>query len=139
MGRNTLLELFGRVLLSFTRSVTDQYSPEEPEYNTEYFGYNSLESTGREWYYHPVDELIYQEYSDRDFLTNTCYLGASGLDAKVINACSTEQENINEAGESEEKVNNRETAWLRLRPSFWRTIWKSLYFDVVFVAAPLPA
>ena len=45
----TLLELFGRVLLSFTRSVTDQYSPEEPDqYNTEYFGYNSLESTGRE-------------------------------------------------------------------------------------------
>lgn len=59
MSSSTLLEIFGHVLFSFTKSVTDHYNPEEPEFNNELFGYNPLESTGREWYYHPVDELVY--------------------------------------------------------------------------------
>ena len=128
MSSSTLLEVFGHVLFSFTRSVTDHYNPEEPEYTTESFGYNPLESTGREWYYHPVDELIYQEYSDRDFVTNTRYLAASSLDVKVINACPTE-ENETEANEME--VNNRGRAWKRLRPSICRTIWKSMYIGAL--------
>ena len=60
MSGSTLIEVFGHIVFSFTRSVTEHYSPEEPEYTTESFGYDPLQSTGREWYYLPVDELIYR-------------------------------------------------------------------------------
>ena len=46
--------------------MTEHYSPEESEYMAESFGYDPLESTGREWYYLGVDELIYQKYSDKE-------------------------------------------------------------------------
>ena len=82
-----LTEVVGQFLFSFTRGVTEHYNPEEPEFTAEAFGYDPLESTGREWYYQPVDELIYQEYSDREATTWDC-LGSSGLDIEVINACS---------------------------------------------------
>ena len=124
MSSSTLLEIFGHVLFSFTKSVTDHYNPEEPEFNNELFGYNPLESTGREWYYHPVDELVYQEYGGKDLITSTSYLAASSLDVKVIDACSTE---VNETEANEIKVdNNSGTAWKRLRPSVCRTILQSL-------------
>ena len=62
MSSSTLIELFGHIVFSFTRGVTEHYNPEEPEFTAESFGYNPLESTGREWYYHPIEEFIYQEY-----------------------------------------------------------------------------
>ena len=108
MSSSTLLEIFGHVLFSFTKSVTDHYNPEEPEFNNELFGYNPLESTGREWYYHPVDELIYQVYGGKDLITSTSYLAASSLDVKVIDACSTE---VNETSE---------------RDKSWQQQWHSL-------------
>ena len=82
MSSSTLFEVFGHVLFSFTRSVTDHYNPDEPEYTAESFGYNPLESTGPEWYYHPVEEFIYQEYSDRELQTSLNYLAASSLECK---------------------------------------------------------
>ena len=86
MGIRILAEVFGDILFRFTRSVTEHYNPEEADFTVEAFGYDPLESTGREWYYQPVDELIYQEYSDRE-ATTWDYLGSSVLDVKVINAC----------------------------------------------------
>ena len=86
-----LTEVVGQFLFSFTRGVTEHYNPEEPEFTAEAFGYNPIESTGREWYYQPVDELIYQEYSDRE-ATTWDYLGSSDLDVKVSNACSPDEE-----------------------------------------------
>jgi len=69
--------------------VTEHHNLEEPEFTAESFGYNPLESTGREWYYHPVDEFIYQEYSDREAMSLD-YLASSRLDVRVTNACSPE-------------------------------------------------
>ena len=123
MGSRTFLEVLGHVLFSFTRSVTDHYNPEEPEYTAESFGYSPLESTGLEWYYHPVDDLIYQEYSDRE-ITHTCYLVASNLYVRITNhACSVEE---NEATANREEV-DRGPAWKRLRPSVCCTVCKSMY------------
>lgn len=48
MQVSTLLEVFGEILFSFTRGVTEYYNPEEPEFTTESFGYDPLQSTGRE-------------------------------------------------------------------------------------------
>ena len=89
MASSTVLQVLAHFVFSFTRGVTDHYNPEEPEFTAESFGYNPLESTGREWYYHPVDELIYQEYSDRE-ATSSDYLASSRLYVRVINACLPE-------------------------------------------------
>ena len=89
MSSSTLIEVFGHIVFSFTRGVTEHYHPEEPEFTAESFGYNPLENTGREWYCHPVDELIYQEYSDKE-ATSSGYLASSRPDVRVINACLAE-------------------------------------------------
>ena len=88
----TLIEVFGHIVFSFTRGFTEHFNPQEPEYTAESFGYESLQNTNREWYmyYHPVDELIYQEYSDRE-ATSLDYLPSNHRDITVINACSREE------------------------------------------------
>ena len=54
MSSRTPIEVFGHIAFSFTH-----YHPQEPEYTAESFGYDPLQITGREWYYHPPeDELI---------------------------------------------------------------------------------
>ena len=123
MSSDTLIEVFGHILFSFTQGVTEHYNPEEPEYTAESFGYDPLQSTGREWYYHPVDEFIYQEYSDRE-ATSLDYLASSRLDIKVTNACSPEEKEETQENQQDE---DRAMAWKRLRPSALRTVCKSMY------------
>ena len=118
MSRSTLMEVFGHILFSFTRGVTEHYNPQEPEYTAKSFGYDPLQSTGREWYYHPVDELIYQEYSDRE-ATSLDYLAFNHPDIRVTNACSTEE---NEETQEDQQDEDRAMAWKRLRPSALRTV-----------------
>lgn len=72
-------------MFRFTRCVMERYSPEEPEYMAESFGYDPLESTGREWYYLGVYVLIYQKYSDKEIKMS--YL----VFIPDINACSREK------------------------------------------------
>ena len=117
------IELFGRILFGFTRGVTEHYNPDEPEFTAESFGYNPLESTGREWYCHPLDELIYQEYNDRE-AASSGYLASRSVNVRVTDACSTEN---NEDTEELEQDRERSMAWKRLRPSFTLTICKSMY------------
>jgi len=89
MSSSRFIEATGHIVFSFTRGVTERYNPEESEFTAESFGYKPLESTGREWYYQPVDEVIYQEYGDRE-ATSWDYLASSRLDVRVTNACLPE-------------------------------------------------
>ena len=123
MSSNTLIEVFGHIVFSFTRGVTEHYNPQQPGYTAESFGYDPLQSTGREWYYHPVDELIYQEYSDRE-ATSLDYLPSNHPDIRVINACSTEE---NKETQEHQQDEDRAMAWKQLRPSALRTVCKSMY------------
>ena len=126
MSSSTLLEVFGHIVFSFTRGVTEHYNPEEPEFTAESFGYDPLQSTGREWYYLPVNELIYQEHSDRE-ATRLDYLASSSLNVRVIDACSTE-----EADETQDQQDeDGPMAWKRLRPSALRTVCKSIYIGAL--------
>ena len=125
MSSSTLIEVFGQILFRFTRGVTEHYNPDEPEFTSEIFGYNPLESTGQEWYFQPVDELIYQEYSDRE-TTSLDYLAPSSVNVRVINACSTE-----EGTEEEQQDEDRAMAWKRLRPSALHTVCKSMYIGAL--------
>ncbi|KAL9956351.1 hypothetical protein ACROYT_G037816 [Oculina patagonica] len=120
---NTLMEVFAHVVFSFTRGVTEHFNPEEPEFTLESFGCDPLQSTGREWNYHPVDELIYQEYSDREN-TSLNYPVANSLNVRVIDACSPDE---NEETQEDQQHEDRAMAWKRLRPSALRTVCKSMY------------
>ena len=119
---STIAELFGHILYSFTRDVTEHYNPIEPEFTAESFGYNPLDSTGREWYCHPVDELIYQEYSDRE-ATSLEYQVSRCVQVKVTDASTIENNEETYIASHEQ----REMAWKQLRPSVIRTICKSMY------------
>jgi len=123
MSSSTLIEVFGHIVFSFTRGVTEHYNPEEPEFTVESFGYNPLESTGREWYYRPVDELIYQEYGDKEDVT-VDYLAPSSLNVRVVNACSPDE---NEETQEDKEDEDRAMAWKRFKPSALRTVCKSMY------------
>ena len=116
MSSGTLIEVFGHIVFSFTRGVTEHYNPEEPEYTAESFAYDPLQGTGREWYYHPVeDELIYQEYSDRE-ATTLDYLPSNHPDLRVINACSTEEnEETQEQRKNSVRCPSRSASFLNLR------------------------
>ena len=85
-----LLEFFGQILYSFTRSVAEHYNFNEDENLSDLFGYDALDDTGKEWYYRPVDEVIYQEYSNSE-ATAVDYLTRSSLNARGIDAFSTEE------------------------------------------------
>ncbi|XP_067025264.1 uncharacterized protein [Acropora muricata] len=125
MSSRALLEMFSDIVFSFTRGVAEHYNPDEPEFTPELFGYNALESTGREWNFFPVDEMIYQEYSDRQD-TTLDYLAASGFRARINDASlPNENEGIQESRPLVEA--DTAMAWKRLRPSALATVCKSLY------------
>ena len=110
-------------MFSFTRGATEHYNPKEPEFTAESFGYDSLQSTGGELSYLPVDELIYQEYGDRE-VTSLDYLPSCRLDIRVVNACSPAEEN--EETQEGKQDEDRAMVWKRLRPSALRTVCKSM-------------
>ena len=122
------MEVLGHIVVRFTRGVTEHINPEEPEYTTASSGYDPFESTGLEWYHRPVDELIYQEYRERE-ATLVNYIGTSSLHVRVIDACSTEDEN--EEIPWYQSDEDRAMAWKRLRPSALRTACKSMYIGVL--------
>ena len=126
----TLLELFGHIVFSFTRGVTEYYNPQEPEYTAESFGYSPLikKSIRHEWYRHgdPNEEGIYQEYSDRE-ATTLDFIRSSRINASLKDASSPEE---NEETQDQQEE-DREMAWKRLRPSALRTVCKSMYIGAL--------
>ena len=122
MFAHTIAEFFGHILFSFTRSVAEHYNFNEDENLSDLFGYNALEDTGKEWYCQPVDEVIYQEYSNSK-ATAMDYLTRSRLNASLIDACSTEDNK-----ETEGTLEDTAMAWKQFRPSIFRTVSSSLYF-----------
>ena len=127
MSSSTVIDVFGHILYSFTRGVTEHYNPEEPQFTEESFGYSPLESTGREWYLHPVDELIYQEYSNRE-ATSLDYLAPYSFNIEIHDASSIEESAKNPGTDQDDDI---AIAWRRLRPCIQRTILKSLYFGAL--------
>ena len=125
MSSRTLLEMVSDIVFSLTRGVAGHYSPDEAEFTPELFGYDTFGLTGREWNFFPVDEMIYQEYSDRQD-TTLDYLAASGFRVRINDACLP---NENEGMQESQPFVEADTAmaWKRLRPSALTTVCKSLY------------
>ena len=125
MSGSTLIEVLGDIVFGFTRSVGEHYNPPEPEFTLESFGYDPLQSTGREWNSYPVDELIFQEYSDREFPGATC-LPTNTPHVRLIDACSP-------GNDEETQLQNKDKtmAWKRLRPTALQTVLKSMYIGAL--------
>ena len=128
MADRRLLELCGHIIFSFTRSVSDLYNPAEPEFFSESLGYNPLQSTGLEWYCQPVEELIYQEYSDTQ-TARVEYPTYGSVGSRLVNASSTDDPD--EEDLEPEIKQGKAMAWKRLRPSILRTVCNSLYIGAL--------
>ena len=124
-----MIEVFGHILFSFTKGVTEHYNPQETEYTAESFGYSPLESTDQEWYRHgdPDEECIYQEYSDRE-ATTLDFIRSSRINARLIDATLLEE---NDETLEDQQDEDRAMAWKRLRPSALRTVCKSMYIGAL--------
>ena len=122
VGSTAFAEVCGHIIFSFTRSVAEHYNFDEAEHTSDLFGYNPLHDNGTEWYCQPVDEVIFQEYSNKE-ASSLDYLSSSNICARLIDASSTED---NEP--TQEPPEDRAMAWKRLRPPMWRTVWNSLLF-----------
>ena len=125
MNDSLLIEVFARVLFSFTRGVKEHYDPDEPE--VEILGYNdSLSCEGREWNCRPVDKPIYREYSppsdDDDVLLT---VGNSRVRYRVTNTISPDED------EDEQQDEDDEIAWKRFRPSVLRTVCQSMCIGIL--------
>ena len=129
MSSSTLIEVFGHIVFSFTRELTEHYNPQEPEYIEESFGYSPLDRTGREWYRHgdPDEECIYQEYSERE-TTTLNFIISSRINASLTDASLPEE---NEETEEDRQNEDGAMAWKRLRPSALRTVCKSMYIGAL--------
>ena len=114
MFAHTIAEFLGHILYSFTRNVAEHYNINEDENLSDLFGYNTLEDTGKEWYCQPVDEVIYQEYSNSE-ATAIDYLPRTSVNARLIDACSTEDNK--ETQETREA--DTSMSWKQLRPSIF--------------------
>ncbi|XP_068702718.1 uncharacterized protein [Montipora foliosa] len=123
MSSSTLSEMFGHIVVSFTQSVTEQCNPDEPKYTGGSFGFDSIASTGREWYYYPVDEFIFQEYSETtDTVRSSGKQPYRHIEVRVTNACVLDEEK-----DDNQHDEDRAMAWKRLRPSAFYTVCKSMF------------
>ena len=93
MVGNTFVEFIGHIIFSFTGNVAEHSDFDEAGCDLELFGYNPLDDTGKEWYCQPVDELIYQEYSDRDVTTFDYFIRSSKIQTRLLNACGRNRRN----------------------------------------------
>ncbi|XP_068726236.1 uncharacterized protein [Montipora capricornis] len=124
MDERTCIEALGQIIFHFTRSVSQQYSPKNPEYSQETLEYSLLQNTGREWYAQPVDEIIYQEYSDKEATVDDFLPASCTVKAVVLDACSPGD--IEEQDENHGADIDRAMSWKQLRPSALRTMCKSM-------------
>ena len=122
MAGSILIEVLEKILVSFIWSVMEHCNPEEPAFTIESFGFNPLENTGRECYHPPVGELIYKEYGNEES-RSTYYIAGRAITVRLINACSLEELEELQGDFSEDRA----MAWKRVRPSFLRTVCKSMY------------
>ena len=118
MVGSALIELCGSVIFGLTRSVAEHYDPNCVEFDPGTFGFHRLESTGLEWNSHPVDELIFQEYGDKEVR------GSAGQ--RITDACSPEDHD-----DLQDEQENSAMEWKKFRPSKIRTLWYSMYFGFV--------
>ena len=125
MVGTALFEVCGGIVMGLTRGVAEHFINTNEEslcLSASLLVYNPLESTGLEWNHRPVDECIYEEYSDKDD-TISGHFAWRKVQPKVLNALSRDDGEVTTG-----QTNDKRATWKLFRPSLKGTLRKSLYF-----------
>ena len=86
MVGSALVEMCGSVIFGLTRRVDEYYNPNDSEFDPETFGFLPLERTGLEWVISPDEELIFQEYGDREISRGAGNISYDNVQARLVDA-----------------------------------------------------
>ena len=107
--------------------VSETFSSEDIYRRQEFLEYLPLENSGLESCAEPIDQMIYQEYSDKDSTVDDFSPQCCKLRAVILDVSSAETSTV-EQTESHKSNHGRELYWKELRPYILRTICKSMVF-----------
>ena len=127
MVGSSLVEVCGSIIVGLTRGVAEHYNPNDTEFDPETFGFYPLERTGLEWVISADEELIFQEYGDREIGRKAGNIFYDDVQARLIDACSPDDQ-LKEEGTNKDQRVNRIMEWKQFRPSILSTLWNSVYF-----------
>ena len=127
MVGSALVEVCGSIIVGLTRGVAEHYNPNDTEFDPETFGFCPLERTGLEWVISSDEELIFQEYGDREIGRSAGNIFYDNVQARLIDACSPDDQ-LKEDRTNEDQRVNRIMEWKQFRPSILSTLWNSMYF-----------
>ena len=121
MVGSALVEMCGSVIFGLTRRVDEYYNPNDSEFDPETFGFLPLERTGLEWVISPDEELIFQEYGDREISRGAGNISYDNVQARLVDACSPDDQ-LKEDGTNKDQQVNRIMEWKQFRPSILSTL-----------------
>ena len=127
MVGSALVEVCGSIIVGLTRGVAEHYNPNDTEFDPETFGFYPLERTGLEWVISSDEELIFQEYGDREIGRSAGNIFYDNVQPRLIDACSPDDQ-LKEDRTNEDQRVNRIMEWKQFRPSILSTLWNSMYF-----------
>ena len=127
MVGSALVEVCGSIIVGLTRGVAEHYNPNDTEFDPETFGFYPLERTGLEWVISSDEELIFQEYGDREIGRSAGNIFYDNFQPRLIDACSPDDQ-LKEDRTNEDQRVNRIMEWKQFRPSILSTLWNSMYF-----------
>ena len=127
MVGSALVEVCGSIIVGLTRGVAEHYNPNDTEFDPETFGFYPLERTGLEWVISSDEELIFQEYGDREIGRSAGNIFYDNVQPRLIDACSPDDQ-LKEDRTNEDQRVNRIMDWKQFRPSILSTLWNSMYF-----------
>ena len=127
MVGSALVDVCGSIIFGLTRGDAEHYNLNDTEFDPETFGFYPLERTGLEWVISPDEELIFQEYSEKEISRSAANISYDNVQARLIDACSPDDQ-LQEDGTNEDQRVNRIMEWKQFRPSILSTLWNSMYF-----------
>ena len=127
MVGSALVDVCGSIIVGLTRGDAEHYNLNDTEFDPETFGFYPLERTGLEWVISPDEELIVQEYSEKEISRSAANISYDNVQARLIDACSPDDQ-LQEDGTNEDQRVNRIMEWKQFRPSILSTLWNSMYF-----------
>ena len=110
MVGSALVDVCRSIIFGLTRGDAEHYNPNDTEFDRETFGFLPLERTGLEWVISPDEELIFQEYSEKEISRSAANISYDNVLARLIDACSPDDQ-LQEDGTNQDQRVNRIMEW----------------------------
>ena len=81
------------------------YNPNDTEFDPETFGFLPLERTGLEWVISPDEEVIFQEYGEKEISRSAANISYDNVLARLIDACSPDDQLKEDGTNKDQRVN----------------------------------